>query len=57
MPRGGAVIARYFDFVERRATLGGEVRAGLTTFVVMAYIIFVNPVYFAAPVVARLLRF
>jgi AGZA family xanthine/uracil permease-like MFS transporter len=38
-----AVIARYFELAERGATLGGEVRGGLTTFMVMAYIIFVNP--------------
>jgi adenine/guanine/hypoxanthine permease len=37
------VLARYFGFGERGATLGGEVRGGLTTFMVMAYIIFVNP--------------
>jgi adenine/guanine/hypoxanthine permease len=34
---------RYFDLPGRGATLGGEVRGGLTTFMVMAYIIFVNP--------------
>ena len=33
----------FFRFAERRTTLGTEVRAGLTTFMVMAYIIFVNP--------------
>ncbi len=37
------MLARYFGFGERGATLGGEVRGGLTTFMVMAYIIFVNP--------------
>jgi len=37
------VLARYFELAERGATLGGEVRGGLTTFMVMAYIIFVNP--------------
>jgi AGZA family xanthine/uracil permease-like MFS transporter len=35
-------ISRYFKFDERGTTLGTEVRAGLTTFMVMAYIIFVN---------------
>jgi adenine/guanine/hypoxanthine permease len=34
---------RYFDLPGRGATVGGEVRGGLTTFMVMAYIIFVNP--------------
>ncbi|MDQ3880045.1 MAG: NCS2 family permease [Chloroflexota bacterium] len=36
-------IARYFRFNERRTDLGTELRAGLTTFMVMAYIIAVNP--------------
>ena len=35
-------IARYFHFEERGTTLGTEARAGLTTFMVMAYILFVN---------------
>jgi AGZA family xanthine/uracil permease-like MFS transporter len=38
------VIAAFFGFAERRTTLAVEVRAGLTTFMVMAYIIFVNPI-------------
>jgi len=37
-------IAGYFDFAGRRTTMGVEVRAGITTFMVMAYIIFVNPI-------------
>ena len=37
-------IAAFFDFAQRRTTLGVEVRAGLATFMVMAYIIFVNPI-------------
>jgi adenine/guanine/hypoxanthine permease len=36
-------VASFFRFGERRTTLGTEIRAGLTTFMVMAYIIFVNP--------------
>jgi adenine/guanine/hypoxanthine permease len=39
---GGGGIARYFKFAERGTDLSTEVRAGLTTFMVMAYIIFVN---------------
>ncbi len=39
----GGAIAEYFRFAERGTTLTTEVRAGLTTFMVMAYIIFVNP--------------
>jgi AGZA family xanthine/uracil permease-like MFS transporter len=35
-------ISRYFKFDERGTTFGTEVRAGLTTFMVMAYIVFVN---------------
>jgi AGZA family xanthine/uracil permease-like MFS transporter len=37
------VLERWFELGERGATVGGEVRGGLTTFMVMAYIIFVNP--------------
>jgi AGZA family xanthine/uracil permease-like MFS transporter len=36
-------IANYFRFSERGTDLTTEIRAGLTTFMVMAYIIFVNP--------------
>jgi len=36
-------IARYFKFAERGTNVVTESRAGLTTFMVMAYIIFVNP--------------
>jgi len=39
-----AALARYFRFAERSTTLGTELRAGVTTFMVMAYIIFVNPI-------------
>ena len=38
-----SAIAQYFKFAERGTTLGTEARAGLTTFMVMAYIIFLNP--------------
>jgi AGZA family xanthine/uracil permease-like MFS transporter len=37
------VIARWFGFAERGTSATVEVRAGVTTFMVMAYIIFVNP--------------
>ena len=37
-------LARFFRFAERRTDLATELRAGLTTFMVMAYIIFVNPI-------------
>ena len=40
--RGGA-IADYFKFAERGTNLATEVKAGVTTFMVMAYILFVNP--------------
>jgi len=39
-----SALAAFFDFTGRRTTLGVEVRAGITTFMVMAYIIFVNPI-------------
>jgi AGZA family xanthine/uracil permease-like MFS transporter len=43
-PSGGTnAIAAYFKFAERGTDFATETRAGLTTFMVMAYIIFVNP--------------
>jgi adenine/guanine/hypoxanthine permease len=36
-------ISAYFKFGERGTSLATEARAGLTTFMVMAYIIFLNP--------------
>ena len=39
--RGG--VAGYFRFAERGTTIGTEVKAGLTTFMVMSYILFLNP--------------
>ena len=36
-------IARYFEFDKYNVTFGSEIMAGLTTFLVMAYIAFVNP--------------
>src|SRR5205823_12906409 len=40
----GASLERWFGFTERRTDLATEVRAVVTTFIVMAYIIFVNPI-------------
>jgi len=40
---GESAIARFFQVRERGSTVSTEVRGGLTTFVVMAYILFVNP--------------
>ena len=37
------MLERCFGLSRSGATVGGEVRGGLTTFMVMAYIIFVNP--------------
>ena len=36
-------IARYFQFAQRRTNFATEARAGLATFMVMAYIILLNP--------------
>lgn len=36
-------LDRWFKFTERKTTLGIEIIAGTTTFLAMAYIIFVNP--------------
>jgi AGZA family xanthine/uracil permease-like MFS transporter len=41
-------IAQYFKFAERGTDIATEAKAGLTTFLVMAYIIFVNPSILAA---------
>ena len=37
-------LDRWFRLHARGTDVGAEVRAGLTTFMVMAYIIFVNPI-------------
>ena len=42
-PAGGGAIAEYFKFAERGTDLATEIKAGVTTFMVMAYILFVNP--------------
>ncbi len=42
-PGGGGGLDSFFKLTERRTSVGIEVRAGLTTFLVMAYIIFLNP--------------
>jgi AGZA family xanthine/uracil permease-like MFS transporter len=42
-PRDGTWLERTFDLAARGATVGTEVRAGVTPFMVMAYIFFVNP--------------
>ena len=36
-------LARWFRFDENATTLGRDTVAGVTTFIVMSYIIFVNP--------------
>ena len=46
---GMEAIASYFKFAERGTTLGTEVKAGVTTFMVMAYIIFLNGNIIAEP--------
>ena len=44
-PPGG--LAGYFKFAERGTNLATEAKAGLTTFMVMAYILFLNPAILA----------
>ena len=41
---GEGALERWFRLRERATDVGTEVRAGVTTFMVMAYIIFVNPI-------------
>jgi AGZA family xanthine/uracil permease-like MFS transporter len=43
-PASGGSIGAFFKFEERGTSIGTEARAGLTTFMVMAYIIFLNPI-------------
>src|SRR4051794_7845802 len=38
-----ARVDKYFEITKRGTTLGIETRAGLATFLTMAYILFVNP--------------
>lgn len=45
----GGGIGAYFKFDERGTSFSTEARAGLTTFLVMAYIIFLNPSIIAGP--------
>jgi AGZA family xanthine/uracil permease-like MFS transporter len=40
---GGSGLDGFFKLSERGTSVGTEIRAGFTTFLVMAYIIFVNP--------------
>jgi AGZA family xanthine/uracil permease-like MFS transporter len=40
---GGSGLDSFFKLDERGTSVGTEIRAGVTTFLVMAYIIFVNP--------------
>src|SRR5215218_9424432 len=42
-PPQGSALERWFRFRENRTTLARDTVAGLTTFIVMSYIIFVNP--------------
>src|SRR5687767_1243942 len=41
--RSDSGLASFFRFDERKTTLNRELLAGVSTFMVMAYIIFVNP--------------
>lgn len=41
--RGASAVDRYFHIIERRSTVGTEVRAGVVTFFAMAYIVLLNP--------------
>jgi AGZA family xanthine/uracil permease-like MFS transporter len=41
-PGGGGMIGEYFKFAERGTNMLTEARGGLTTFMVMVYIVFVN---------------
>lgn len=47
-PPASGGLDSFFKLTERGTTIGTEVKAGVTTFMVMAYIIFVNPSILAA---------
>ena len=42
--QGGGLLERYFAFAARGTTFARDTMAGATTFVVMSYIIFLNPI-------------
>ncbi len=42
--QSGGGLDSFFKLTERGTSVGAEVRAGVTTFLVMAYIIFLNPI-------------
>lgn len=42
-PAKGEILAKYFEFARNKTTYRQEILAGVTTFLTMAYIIFVNP--------------
>ena len=48
MARGGAVIDQLFELTAHRTTVRTELVAGITTFLAMAYIIFVQPAVLSA---------
>ena len=45
---GAGLLERYFGFTERGTTLARDTMAGVTTFVVMSYIIALNPIILTA---------
>src|SRR5689334_4272963 len=47
-PSGPALLDRHFRFAERRTTLRAEALGGLSTFLTMSYILFVNPAILSA---------
>ena len=43
-PSTGSALDDYFKISERGSSVSTEVRAGVATFLVMAYIVFLNPI-------------
>jgi len=43
IPKGAGMLEKYFKFKERNTDIKTEIIAGITTFITMAYIIFVQP--------------
>jgi adenine/guanine/hypoxanthine permease len=48
-PSSGGGLDEFFKFTERGTNLGTEIRAGITTFLVMVYIVAVNPAIISGP--------
>ena len=49
MSKPNNALDRFFGLSERNTTVKAEMLAGLTTFIAMAYILILNPLYLSDP--------